>query len=119
MANYNLLILYQHGFRRNHSTETASLIFTDTIRRGIDQGLLTEAVFVDLQKALDTIDHNVVIRKLTQIGVAHTELDWFKNYLKNRKQVVKVKKKLSQMSDISSGVPQGSSGILSDIDVRR
>ena len=68
----------------------------------------TGAVFIDLRKAFDTVDHNVVVRKLQQIGVVNTELNWFKNYLNNRTQVVKIENKSSQVSDISTGVPQGS-----------
>ena len=107
LNTHHLFSPYQHGFRKKHSTESATLTFTDTIRRGIDQGFLTGAVFIDLRKAFDTVDHNVVVRKLQQIGVVNTELNWFKNYLNNRTQVVKIENKSSQVSDINTGVPQG------------
>ena len=59
LREHNILNPFQFGFRKGHSTETASISLTDTIRRNMDQGLLTGAVFVDLSKAFDTIDHTL------------------------------------------------------------
>ena len=73
----------QCGFRKAHSTETAAISLTDTIRRNIDQGLLTGAVFIDLSKAFDTVDHALLLQKLRHYGIENLELKWFEDYLTN------------------------------------
>ncbi|KAL9986631.1 hypothetical protein ACROYT_G000802 [Oculina patagonica] len=108
LTENKILSPYQCGFRKNHSTESAAISFTDTIRRGMDQGLLTGAVFIDLRKAFDTVDHEIIVSKLNAVGIAETELSWFKDYLRNRTQQVSIENELSQISNITSGVPQGS-----------
>ena len=75
----------------------------------MDQGLLTGAVFIDLQKAFDTVDHDLLLEKLTMgYGVTGKELGWFRDYLTNRRQVVTVQSTLSDPCDVAFGVPQGS-----------
>ena len=108
LTTHQLLNPYQCGFRRFHSTETAAISLTDTIRRNIDQKLLTGAVFVDLRKAFDTIDHHLLLAKLNSYGIGRNELNWFNDYLTNRSQTVSFQNVLSPPSIISSGVPQGS-----------
>ena len=101
--------MYQCGFRKGHSTDLAVLSFTDSIRRSTDQGLLTGAVFIDLRKALDTVDHDLLLEKLTMgYGVTGKELGWFRDYLTDRRQVVTVQSTLSDPCDVAFGVPQGS-----------
>lgn len=103
-----LLSPFQCGFRRNHSTESATIAFSDFIRRGIDQDLLTGAVFIDLRKAFDSVDHVTLVNKLESYGLMNTELDWFRNYLTDRRQLVGFGKEISDPCPITSGVPQGS-----------
>ena len=75
----------------------------------MDQGLLTGAVFVDMRKAFDTVDHDLLLEKLTKgYGVTGKELGWFKDYLTDRRQVVTVQGTLSDPCDVAFGVPQGS-----------
>ncbi len=75
LTREQLLNPYQCGFRKGHSTELAVLSFTDSIRRNMDQGLLTGAVFVDLSKAFDTIDHELLLQKLSLLyGIEGIEL---------------------------------------------
>ena len=88
LQQHNILSPYQCGFRKCHLTEFAALSFADTIRRNIDQGQLTEAVFNDLRKAFDTVDHGVLLDKLSAMGVIGPEHEWFTDYLRNRTQVV-------------------------------
>ena len=83
-----LLTPFQCGFRKGHSTESAVISFTDTIRRNMDQGCLTGAVIVDLRKAFDTVDHGLLLEMLRGFGLEGIELVCFKNYLSNRTQVV-------------------------------
>ena len=69
-----LLTPYQYGFRKQHSTETAAIALSDSIRRGIDLGLMTGAVFSDLRKPFDSVDHKILVNKLRSFGVHDTEL---------------------------------------------
>lgn len=108
LSERNILSPFQCGFRKAHSTETATISLTDTIRRNIDQGLLTGAVFIDLSKAFDTVDHTLLLQKLRYYGIENLELEWFKDYLTNRKQVVGYQNVMSDFQSITSGVPQGS-----------
>ena len=105
---HQLLSPYQCGFRKNHSTECATISFTDSIRRGMDQGLLTGAVLIDLRKPFDTVDHQTLNNKLQSYGIMGTELSWFADYLRNRKQMVGFGSELSDPCPITFGVPQGS-----------
>ena len=66
------------------------------------------AIFCDLRKAFDTVDHNILLKKLYNIGVRGVELQWFRDYLHNRKQFVKIDDSYSSLLQISLGVPQGS-----------
>ena len=84
---------FQCGFRKNHSTQDAVTYFTDCIRKGIDEGCVTAAVFVDFRKAFDSVNHQLLLKKLPGYGINNHELRWFKNYLTSRWK---------------SGVPQGS-----------
>ena len=81
LTNNQLLSSYQFGFRKGHSTETAVIGLTDTIRRNMDHARLTGAVFIDLSKAFDTVDHSKWLSKLCVYGITDTELLWFTNYL--------------------------------------
>ena len=69
LSEHKLLNPFQCGFRRNHSTEFAAIAFSDYIRRGIDLGLLTGSVFIDLRKAFDSVDHEILISKLESYGL--------------------------------------------------
>ena len=70
--------------------------------------MLTGAVFTDLSKAFDSVDHEILISKLESYGLKDIELDWFRNYLTDQKQLVSFGKEISDPSLITSGVPQGS-----------
>ena len=74
----------------------------------MDLGKLVGLVFIDLRKAFDTLDHNIVCKKLELYGVHHRELSWFKSYLTNWKQFCRVNVVDSESWDIVVGVPQGS-----------
>ena len=74
----------------------------------MDLGLLAGAVFIDLRNAFDSVDHEILISKLESYGLRNIELDWFRNYLTDRKQQVSLGKELSDPCLITSGVPQGS-----------
>jgi len=104
----NCIYKYQFGFRQKHSTNHALLSMTQQIRDIIDKGNLAIGVFVDFQKAFDTVNHNILLRKLEHYGIRGLANKWFSSYLTNRKQNVKIGNFTSQTKDIKHGVPQGS-----------
>ena len=73
LQEHKLLSPYKCGFRKGYSTEFAPLSFADTVRRNIDLRQLTGAVFVDLRKAFDTVDHTILLQKLSTLGVIDHE----------------------------------------------
>ena len=103
-------VLYesQYGFRSNHSTIHAVCELVEDILKGYEEKEHTLAVFIDLSKAFDTINHEVLIQKLWHYGVRGQALEWFKSYLSNRKQYVSIGEYKSEMQSIKCGVPQGS-----------
>jgi hypothetical protein len=98
----------QFGFRSNHSTYMAIIELVDTIITAVENNESTIGIFLDLSKAFDTINHNILLYKLEYYGFRGIVLDWFKNYLSNRKQYVYFNSSDSQLKDIVCGVPQGS-----------
>jgi hypothetical protein len=104
----NLLSNSQFGFRKNHSTLHPLVHFLNFITKSQNNREHALAIFCDLRKAFDTVDHSLLLKKLGKVGVHGTELNWFKNYLSDRKQFVFVNGQASNLLDILLGVPQGS-----------
>ena len=98
----------QFGFRKYHSTGTCILHLLDVIYKNMDAGKYTGVVFLDLKKAFDTVDHSILLNKLISMNVHQDSLPWFRNYLSDRKQKVKVNGKKSDNRMVKCGVPQGS-----------
>jgi retron-type reverse transcriptase len=98
----------QYGFRKGRSTEFAIIEVIDKITKAIDQGKYTIGIFLDLSKAFDTINHEILIKKLEYYGMRGIARKLFENYLGNRKQIVKYNRTRSAEAKITSGVPQGS-----------
>ena len=98
----------QTGFRPNRSTQDALLRAIDDWKSALDSGQIVAAVMIDLSKAFDSINHNLLLKKLHAYGVQGVELAWFSNYLTERKQRVVMNGVPSQWAEISTGVPQGS-----------
>ena len=98
----------QSGFLRLHSTLTCLLKNTDDWYSCLDLGRLVGLVFIDLKKAFDTVDHDILCEKLQIYGVQQRELSWFRSYLSNRKQFCRVNGVASDIGDVEVGVPQGS-----------
>lgn len=103
----NLLSEKQGGFRKNHSTMDTVSEFTDDIFLGINEGLKTVAVFIDLRKAFDTVNHTILTSKLKYIGLALFE-PWINDYLSSRIQCTFANNTLSTKTKVVCGVPQGS-----------
>ena len=105
---HNILIPVQFGFRKNHSTSLSVLNFSDYILQELDKGIFCCGVFMDLCKAFDTIDHHILLKELFLYGLRGIPLQWFQNYLHERKQYVVVDGVESTHLTIDIGVPQGS-----------
>ncbi len=108
IENNNLLSDYQFGFRKQHSTVHPMLHFMNHVSAALEAKKHTIAIFCDLQKAFDCCDHNILLRKLSNLGIKNNSLLWFQNYLTNRHQFVTVNENISTKSKILLGVPQGS-----------
>ncbi len=105
---FEILYCYQFGFRKNHSTDLAVIQLVDKIASCIDQNKVTAGVFLDLSKAFDTIDHQILFYKLERYGIRGVALQWIKSYFQNRKQFVQYNNVSSSTNIITCGVPQGS-----------
>ena len=102
--------LYEHqsGFRLLHSVATALMASTNDWYLNIDNRKYTGLIFIDLKKAFDTVDHEILLEKLKMYGVTDLEHDWFTSYLDNRKQFCRINGSSSDVKGINCGVPQGS-----------
>ena len=98
----------QFGFRKLHSTTHAMLCFLEKINRLKACRRHVRSIFVDLTKAFDTVKHSILLDKLKAFGVRNIELEWFRNYLLNRRQRCRINNCLSEWIQINIGVPQGS-----------
>ena len=104
----DILYKYQFGFRKNYSTYMALLSFMDTVTDAVDANKIVAGLFIDLSKAFDTINHDILIKKLHNYGVRGIALQLLSNYLSNRMQCVTFNGCTSDFLSITCGVPQGS-----------
>ena len=93
LDKHNMFFQSQYGFRKKHSTNLATIELMTKILQAIDNNEYTIGVFLDLAKAFDTVNHDILLTKLEHYGIRGIALEWFKNYLTNRKQIVKYKQK--------------------------
>ena len=103
-----LLYTSQYGFRKLHSAELASLELVDCVRLDTDSGKMPLSIFLDLSKAFDTLDHYILLLKLTHDGLSQTAIRWFSSYQLGRRQLVDFNGTWSTLASTSTGVPQGS-----------
>ena len=98
----------QFGFRKKHSTCHALIEITETVRKDLDNNKFACGIFIDLQKAFDTVNHSILIDKLGHYGIRGIGNKWFKSYLSNRSQHTYIQGYESEIKAINHGVPQGS-----------
>ena len=108
LLDKNILYDKQFGFQKDNSTEHAILQLTNQILQSFDQDKFTIGIFIDLSKAFDTVDHNILLKKLSIYGIRNTNLKWFKSYLSDRKQYISTDQGNTDVETILCGVPQGS-----------
>ena len=105
LSKHKILFSQQFGFRKSYSTSHAVLSITQKIYDALESGKFAYAVFVDLQKAFDTVDHSILLSKLEHYGIRGLPLSLFKSYLSGRTQFVSVSGVSSSSSIVKHGVP--------------
>ena len=108
LNHYKLLSSCQSGFRSLHSTLTALLEATNSWSGNIDNAFLNDVDFIDHKKSFDTIDHEIILRKMSYFGADQATITRFQSYLSNRTQRCNVNGRLSTPRTITCGAPQGS-----------
>ena len=103
----NLICSDQHGFRAGKSCLSQLLTHIDIILRNGLEGLETDVLYLDFAKAFDKVDHEILLRKLSNFGIRGPFLQWFTNFLSNRYQMVQVNSVKSYCCLVKSEVPQG------------
>ena len=108
LTEHNTIYDLQFGFRKKLSTNHALLSIVESIRYNLDNKKCSCGVFVDLQKAFDTVNHDILLHKLNHYGIRGNSLEWISTYLSNRNQSVSCNGVKSNALNINCGVPQGS-----------
>lgn len=108
LDRFNIISERQHGFRSNHSTETAAAELVQYVHGKWEDKLLVAGVFFDLSRAFDTLDHSILIRKLEKYGIRGTIAQWISSYLSGRESYVRVMGERSGAFSTDLGTPQGS-----------
>ena len=108
IEKHDLLYHSQYGFRKGHLTQHAILDIVNDIQSNMNQRLLCCGVFIDLKKAFDTVDHDILLDKLNHYRFRGIINDWFPLYLKYRTQTTQVVQHISDKAVVGCGVPQRS-----------
>ena len=109
LKEHKLIDQFQSAYKTAHSTETALLKVINDLLCSIDEGNVTVLTLLDLSAAFDTLDHDILFNRLSfTFGIKNNALNWFKTYLENRNQKVKINNFYSDEIPVNYGVPQGS-----------
>ena len=110
LTENNLLYCKQFEFQKRHSLERAIIQVVEQISQSFafEKNKFTLGVFVDLSKASDIVDHQILLKKLEYYSIAGNNLRWFENYLKDQKQFTSFEHNSIKKATITCGVPQGS-----------
>ena len=104
----DILYKFQSAFRVNHSIETSLSYINNKIMNGFDNKSYTGMILIDLQKAFDTIDHEIFLNKIKCLGFSDSSISWYKSYLENRYFKININNSYSEQEQLLCGVPQGS-----------
>ena len=107
LEDHAFISMDQSAYLKRHSTQTSLHRVIDDWLDQINNNSLTGACLLDISKCFDSINHEILLKKLEMYGIAGNELNWFSSYLKNRKQMVYFQD-CSDFQEVYSGVPQGS-----------
>jgi len=117
LTSINFLSDFQYGFRSHRSCELALSEMTDTIARGCEGGNAVIGVLIDISKAFDCVNHDILLRILKNIGFSDSSVSWFNSYLQGRLLSIVGPESSSSSHPLSPGGPQGSVlGPLSAVD---
>jgi hypothetical protein len=105
---HNVLSTHQHGFRPSYSTDSALADVLDYITTALDKKFVALALFIDVSKAFDSLNHKILLDKLEHYGVRGIALQWFFSYLSSRFQFTGLNSVRSLLRLITTGIPQGS-----------
>lgn len=118
LDKYKIIVNQQYGFRQNKSTTLAIYNLIKTVMTNLNNRIPSCAIFLDLSKAFDLVDHDILIEKMEKYGIRGPAKEWFRSYLSNRKQITRVKKFNPLRNTLENfdsksrtngiGVPQGS-----------
>ena len=108
LKSTDVLYEFQFGFRKQYSTNHALLSIVEKIRSALDKNMYSCGVFIDLEKAFDTVNHRILLSKLYHYGIRGNANSWFSSYLIHRSQTVTINEETSSKKLITCGVPQGS-----------
>ena len=103
-----LLYKHQFGFQKGKSTYMALMLLIDKITETLDNGDCLVGIYLDFSKAFDTVNHYILLQKLSMYGVQDIALEWFRDFLANRSQYVTYNYMKSTKENVTCGVPQGS-----------
>ena len=102
------IFFYQFGFPNNYSINHTFISLTEIIRNALNNGKFACGVFVNLQKAFDTVNQDDLLSKLNHYSIRGVAFDWFKGYLSDRTQYATINNERSEIQTVKCGVPQGS-----------
>ena len=95
------------GFRKSHGTQHSLIVYLEKWKKSLDKEENMSAIFMDLSKAFDTINHDLLLAKLRTYGLSKEALSFMCSYLKNKRQRVQTNNKFCSLNKVMAGVPQG------------
>lgn len=107
LANHEVLCNEQSGFRKKHSCESAVNLVVDEWKMNLNKKQTVIVMFLDLQRAFETVDRRILLDKMRNYGIGGSVLKWFETWLANRYQVTRFKEAVSSSKEVEIGLPQG------------
>jgi hypothetical protein len=107
LESNNLLSPSQSAYMKNRSTQTALHQIVDECMNNIDKNYANIICCLDLSKGFDTLNHEILLSKMSKYGINGRNIEWFKSYLVNRTQIVRNNSDTSSLHTVNTGVPQG------------